>query len=627
MLPSHCIKLQIHFVSIYRIGDIDIFVLFVSVEIFACTILQSLFQMNSSANADLRQLLSSSIKSLSGTTSFMENASLSSRKDSFSGISASSQDSDNSFTENVSLRPRQDSFSGIHCSESMDEEYLDGCMLSPVLSQKEYSSDDCDENESFLGNTKTPPRVNDLCTTPERPTHPSREPIKRKGLVRVTNQGRERLRDNLQTRFHPQQPSSSIPLRRSNTAPAVSASLFAPSVGSSSLQWDHDARRALTALVKNAFPFAKSVRELKEDMPQYLKYMQLVREYYKKGEWVTSNGESVPQTVLLKTAAMVFYNRTLKDKRSSYASRRLTPDSLQTVFGEGINNIVSARSSSSSTGVQGVQLTPASSSQRSFSGCSTDVQGVPSTPATGGDTAGRSVISSLTPTTASTNSGTGNNIPAAVSRRRLFKGLKIGDLVTNKADPLKTWVVESLGRGSVRVRSTDGGPQFIWNSDECKSCIRSGVLEDCCSCVESCSFNCTNFLHGWECTDTTCRFAVCGNRFPVQAKLVFVAECRVRKKGQGLFAAKDCATGVLVCILNGTLYRKAPSGPSKHYTFFFGKSDMPDGESEGGYFTVRGVGRNINSSCKPNCFKRMMRTAAGQLRVCLFTSVYVAAGS
>ena len=99
--------------------------MFVSVEIFAFTILQSLFQMNSSANADLRQLLSSSIKSLSGTTSFMENASLSSRKDSFSGISASSQDSDNSFTENVSLRPRQDSFSGIHCSESMDEEYLD----------------------------------------------------------------------------------------------------------------------------------------------------------------------------------------------------------------------------------------------------------------------------------------------------------------------------------------------------------------------------------------------------------------------------------------------------------------------------------------------------------------------
>ena len=250
--------------------------------------------MNSSANADLRQLLSSSIKSLSGTTSFMENASLSSRKDSFSGISASSQDSDNSFTENVSLRPRQDSFSGIHCSESMDEEYsrdgtnedesvFGGCMLSPVLSQKEYSSDDCDENQSYLGNTKTPPRVNDLCTTPERRTRPSREPIKRKGLVRVTNQGRERLRDNLQTRFHPQQPSSSIPLRRSNTAPAVSASLFAPSVGSSSLQWDHDARRALTALVKNAFPFAKSVRELKEDMPQYLSICNLCANITRRG--------------------------------------------------------------------------------------------------------------------------------------------------------------------------------------------------------------------------------------------------------------------------------------------------------------------------------------------------------
>ena len=200
-------------------------------------------------------------------------------------------------------------------------------MLSPVLSQKEYSSDDCDENESFLGNTKTPPRVNDLCTTPERPTRPSREPIKRKGLVRVTNQGRERLRDNLQTRFHPQQPSSSIPLRRSNTAPAVSASLFAPSVGSSSLQWDHDARRALTALVKNAFPFAKSVRELKEDMPQYLKYMQLVREYYKKGEWVTSNGESVPQTVLLKTAAM--FSTTARSRTSGVVM--LPDDSLPIV--------------------------------------------------------------------------------------------------------------------------------------------------------------------------------------------------------------------------------------------------------------------------------------------------------
>jgi hypothetical protein len=108
--------------------------------------------------------------------------------------------------------------------------------------------------------------------------------------------------------------------------------------------------------VKEAFPFAKSVKGLKEDTPKYVKYLELVRAFYKKGDWVTSNGESVPQTVLLKTAAMVFYNRTLKDKRNSYASRRLSPDGLKTVltvFGEGMDNTVSARcsSSSSSTGV------------------------------------------------------------------------------------------------------------------------------------------------------------------------------------------------------------------------------------------------------------------------------------
>ena len=140
--------------------------------------------------------------------------------------------------------------------------------------------------------------------------------------------------------------------------------------------------------------------------------------------------------------------------------------------------------------------------------------------------------------------------------------------------------------------------------------------EDCCSCATSCGLTCSNYLRGWDCTTTTCVATKCGYRQNTRPPPTYTAECAVKAKGLGLFLKYGCRKGTRVLRLGGGFHKAVPQGKRSHYTLSFGDSCMPEGTPKrGNVFVVSGVGRCINTGCKPNAEFRVMRSVRGAVQV------------
>lgn len=508
----------------------------------------------------------------------------------------------------VSDSSRSDTDNSISRSESFVYEF------EPAEKEKSL---DCLE---ILSDSENVSPVKNILTTPERRTTPSTDVPSRRGLV-PTGLYRYTASPGNLTPLRPPPPARrslglymthapelSTPSRPPVTASSIvspeavvlqkSATMPLPqrqrtqrqldtenAEGVDILEWNKAARNDFNIAMKDMFPCQLSIKELKSVEADYKKYRLFIKTHFNRGKWVC-DGQPLKETAFLKAGSMVFYNRHLTSLR-----RERRPARLRGMGG-------SCPESTSS---------PTVSAQSG------------SEPATG-PAVSMSIGSRSASFSSPVSAQSGQDHPAITK-------FAVGDTVRTLKKSLSSGsgVITQIKLPLVRVRTKEG-QTFQWQIDDCRHI--SPVLEDCCSCLESCGLDCTNFIRGWECTPTTCLIDKCGNRLVGSHDLqdsVIVSECRVRGKGLGIFARKQFDPGAMIGAVDGTFVRVAPSNPSKHYTFMFGGSDLPEGKSGTVFYTAKGLGRHINSSCQPNCVIRLLQTAAGVLQVCIVATVCISA--
>ena len=158
------------------------------------------------------------------------------------------------------------------------------------------------------------------------------------------------------------------------------------------------------------------------------------------------------------------------------------------------------------------------------------------------------------------------------------------------------------------------------------------MADNHCTCTLTCQLGeCSNFERGWECTPDSCNAKQCNLRIKTSSRdapQLYAAKCPVRAKGRGLFTKTAHEEGTLILKLDGVFKKNVATGGQRHYTLSFGGSSMPEGipRKAASYFSVAGLGRHINSSCKPNSVFRVLRTAAGKIAVGVYLTACVNAG-